>query len=208
MPTARLRAQCTDFKTSPGPLPKHWELLLPLCGHTGYMAGAASPGHAVQPVGGQPLLLQSPRIKNGSIAFPFLSQWILDSVAAVTKPSPCLPKHTLELHTEGGRKSLVYVHGSVFSDVSASFDENVEARQNIEAQFNVCVYCALLSLVIFCCFCCGHSPATGTISVLMAWAQNISLCFLVIELVEQEFKCLWDMDDIKVALCCCTLLKS
>lgn len=35
MPTARLRAQCTDFKTSLGPLQKHWELLLLLCGHTG-----------------------------------------------------------------------------------------------------------------------------------------------------------------------------
>lgn len=35
MPTARLRAQCTDFKTSLGPLQKHWELLLLLCGHPG-----------------------------------------------------------------------------------------------------------------------------------------------------------------------------
>lgn len=34
MPMARFRAQCTDFKTSLGPLQKHWELLLPLCVHT------------------------------------------------------------------------------------------------------------------------------------------------------------------------------
>lgn len=133
MPTARLRAQCTDFKTSLSPPPEALgATTAPLCPHPlqhHYVAGAASPGHAVYVAHWWPATAFTvSQNQKRSIAFPFLSQWILDSVAAATKPSPCLPKHTLELHTEGGRKSLVYVDGSVFSDVSASFEENVEAR--------------------------------------------------------------------------------
>jgi hypothetical protein len=47
-------------------------------------------------------------------------------------------------------------------------------------------------------------------SALMAWAQNISLSFLVSELVQQEIKkILLDIDNIKVLfLCSSALLKS